>query len=85
MGNETGNIREGYECKYYNCHLEIDEENPNQYGCISSDNVKKYFMCNMSEEQRLVYTTLFAHMALGLLNGKPSTHKGENKEGENHV
>lgn len=67
MGNETGNVREGYECKYYNCHLEIDEENPKRCGCISSDNVKKYFLCNMTEQERNKYALAAAIVAFEFL------------------
>lgn len=39
FGNETGNRRSGYKCRYFNTELEVED-----FGCYQK--VKKCFMCN---------------------------------------
>lgn len=67
MGNETGHIKEGYKCNYYGSNLEIDKEHPGGCGYIGWDNVKKYVLCNMTEEQRNKYALASAIVAFEFL------------------
>lgn len=39
FGNETGNRRSGYKCRYFNSDLEVED-----FGCYQK--IKKCFMCN---------------------------------------
>lgn len=54
FGNYTGNIDEGYECKYYNIKLQTEPSK-----CCCSQNIKKCFMCKIGEnEAMLIYALL---------------------------
>lgn len=45
MGDETGNRRAGYKCRYYNSDLAVED-----FGCYQK--IKKCFWCNISDEER---------------------------------
>lgn len=45
MGNETGNRRSGYKCRYYKSELQVED-----FGCYQK--IKKCFWCTLSDEER---------------------------------
>lgn len=65
FGNETGNRRSGYKCRYFNSDLEFED-----FGCYQK--VKKCFWCTASKEEK-------AAMAIGwmLLYGKFNRESNE--------
>lgn len=50
MGNETGRIREGFECKLYNQDLQEQEI---QECCFLFSTARKCRLCGMSESERI--------------------------------
>lgn len=63
MGNETGNTREGFECKLYNQNL---EEHEIHKGCFSFSTARKCSYCGMSEVERIKEAALWFWLYLSL-------------------
>lgn len=65
FGNETGNVREGYKCKYFNIHLEEEVD-----GCF--EKVKKCYACKLDNKQAVdgYYMLMLLSMHLGSKNEK---------------
>lgn len=51
FGDPTGNVRNGYECMYHNCELEVED-----HGCYH--NVKKCLACGGSPGEKAIWFLL---------------------------
>lgn len=71
MGDPTGNFREGYECKNYECDLSVEKTD-----CCCEEKVKKCYWCSLTEEQRQAIATLGVMLLLGYPDN-PMTKDGK--------
>lgn len=74
FGNETGNRRAGYKCRYYNSDLEVED-----FGCYQK--IKKCFWCNSTEEERNAFW-IYSMLLFASFDKKPDTK--ENTDNDYH-